>query len=664
MRKSLRLSIILLALGLLVTVLTSCSEMQGEIDANQRPTVSFVNVHDNSHSIVYDYAPEIFWHGSDPDGFVAYYSYADITDSGAIIDPIGYIDQIPDEVWKDTIATAARVFLLSEAGETTEHVFYIRCVDNEGALSEVKYRTFFRTNRPPNVPRIGLSGEDEQNYSTRRVLTSDTLFSAPELSYVHEGIGFSWRGSDPDDKTMYKIPLEYQAILVKSPSDTVFVRRWSDATDITLVNLETGNYTLNVWSRDDGYTLSVNPARVEFYVIRPTFEHNLLVIMEASSTPPAGSMPPTSEIQDYYLQLLEDIAQDIQKAELTFDGLDVRFHTVNNFAFGAGSVVPSRALLSQYKVVIYLQDQFRLNTFPLDYVNHKVGLLEDYLSVGGRAWLCGRMTGYAALHYSTNADARDVMERFFGVTNIVGPASWAGGGGRALAEFIGTRKGIATFPDHQFDTTKAVYNWINPPGYAPGARGLSGVERLERNEYAQTTQYLYSRTAGTTVDVIGDEAEDCTVLQRVQFGSVNYDYPPTQFACYLRTANQNVEQVHSVINRTLLDAGAPNGVGEVVFINNDVIFVAYDEGQPWNDNHVLEVEYTYNPLSAYHLKPCAVRLEGADSDGVFTNLRFRSALTTYSPFYLEYEGAVQEWTQMLNWFFNPELNSFTIITIP
>ncbi|MBD3166297.1 hypothetical protein GF324_06850, partial [bacterium] len=243
-RQSVRIALLSAALFVLtLAFIVSCGKMEGDIDQNQAPEVSFTTVPVNQDT--FSFAPVIYWKGNDPDGFVEHYSYADITDSAAIENPVDYINRIPEEAWTDTIATQARIYLLTEAGETKEHVFYVRCVDNEGAFSEVKYRTFFRENNAPNIPRVGRPSWNDELFDTT-VYVQDTLFTKNEPDNIWTGIDFTWRGSDPDDKALYQIPLEYQTVLVKSPGDTVFVSQWDDDQNITLSGLSTGFYTLYV----------------------------------------------------------------------------------------------------------------------------------------------------------------------------------------------------------------------------------------------------------------------------------------------------------------------------------------------------------------------------------------------------------------------------------
>ncbi|HEX04753.1 MAG TPA: hypothetical protein ENH10_06300, partial [Bacteroidetes bacterium] len=446
--------------------LAGCTDFDGEITANQPPEVEFVNVHADIDTVkvdaagdtliqiplIYDFAPVIYWKGSDSDGFIEYYSFADIIDAAAISDPISYIPRIPQESWVDTIATRATIKLLSEIDDTTEHVFYLRAFDNGGAESAVKYRRFFRSNNPPVIPRIGRTGADEADFANRYVV-ADTLFSAPNLTNIYQGIQFSWRGSDPDDKALFTIPLEFQAILVKSPAETIFVNPWTDEVEVQLIDLETGFYTLNVWARDDGLTKSVAPARAEFNVIRPTFANNLLIVLESpfnTYDPPTLTPPTREKVRDFYEELLDEVAPRITNADLDpSDSVDVRFYSVHS----NNQAVP-RSLISQYKLVIYAAD----HASPVEqwslYTDLKQPVEEDYLRVGGRVWQMGRCLTFTGAYLSN--DNATLLSTFFGIDGLAEPTP-SGEGQNAstwwwsfppsmFAEFVGTRSGLPEFP--------------------------------------------------------------------------------------------------------------------------------------------------------------------------------------------------------------------------
>lgn len=491
------LTTVLLLLAASLSLLGGCGDMKGDVDVNQAPSVRFVTVPLDSSE--FNFAPIIYWTGSDPDGFVEYYSYADITDSAAFEDPIAFYDKIPDEAWTDTIATQARIFLLTEAGERTPHIFYVRCFDNEGQVSEdVVYRTFFRTNQAPDIPRIGLVGwEDEEIQND--VYLRDTLFVGEQVNETWGGVRFTWRGQDPDDKALYRIPLQFQPILVKAPGDTIFQREWSSETEITLSNLETGFYTLYVWARDDGFTLSTAPARAEFNVIKPTFEHNILIVLE----PVSGNFhfPTSGALDTFYTNLITDISADITVADIAMDGENVRIEQLET-ANDSSDVIPM-SLIHQYKMVIFASDKFKQaqSAYGSDYISWRNKVLADYMRVGGRTWYMGRMLVPTALWGSDQgtaneeANSRDLRSDFFAVDQVYGPA-WQGVPG-TYAEFIGTRAGLSSFPSLEFDTSKVEENWLSTLGYLPGSYGQSGVQSIARGENVVTTQYFVSRTAST-----------------------------------------------------------------------------------------------------------------------------------------------------------------------
>jgi hypothetical protein len=670
MKFSLRNSVIWTVFALIVTMMfmSGCGSMEGEVDINQPPNVSFVTVPEDSS--VFDYAPVIYWTGNDPDGFVKHYSYADIIDAEAIANPIAYIDKIPDEAWVDTLATQAQIFLLTDAGDTTEHIFYIRCTDNLGLQSEeVKYRTFFRTNNAPNIPRIGPTGTDETLFSNRYVV-QDTLFSAPSRTAFYPGIQFTWRGSDPDDKALYTIPLEFKASLVKAPSDTQFTTQWNDDQELNITDLETGFYTLNVWARDDGLTESVAPARVEFNVINPTFEHNLLVIMENFAASAFG-LPTADSLTSFYPELLAEIAPQLENVDLDLDdGVDVKFLNFTNTA----DALISKSLISQYKMVIIAADQFNLTNQPFNanYVADKTQVMEEYLRVGGRVWTMGRMIGRGSLNYRRGIFGQQelMMFNFFGVEDIeIREANMLGS--KCYAEWIGTSPGIQGMTGLTFDSTKVDENF--PPGEQFGYvdttnYGQSGVDPIARTVGAQTTQYFSSFTAGRLVSV---ENENVHTIEEVDAGNGTFLFPPTSTQCYLQTAHPNVkwddDYPITVINETFRLLEYPNYQGEVQWVNNDQILISYSEGIPWsnsvgsnawNERDSIRVSYTYDPISEMHLKPCEIRVEMVDTrNNAFNTLRFRTAVSSFSYYFVKEEETVEVWTEMLDWFFNPQLNT-------
>ncbi|MBZ0266382.1 hypothetical protein K8I28_17125 [bacterium] len=629
-----------------------CGDLEGTEKENQRPNVSFVTVPLDSSQ--FSAAPILYWKGNDPDGFVEYYSYADVTDSAAFDNPQAYASEIPEEEWTSTNSTEERIYLLTPAGEIQKHIFYIRCFDDQGEASDIKYRTFFRSNQPPNIPEIGMVGMTDDEIGNS-VYVADTLYSGESITATWPGIQFTWRGNDPDDRSLYKIPLEFQPILVKAPGDTIFKRPFSDNLGIVLANLETGFYTLYVWARDDGLTLSTAPARIEFNVIKPTFENRMLLVVEALERVGQGRPEPDS-LKHFYNRLLTDVLGE----NIVADTVDVRQLMLTDINNRESWI--SNSLVHQYKLVIFANDQFkRLNYQVDDYTSSRNQILIDYLRVGGRLWYQGRMVGKHALD-TTNTGSDDgalLLDEYLFADSLSGRPLWTEAN-LPLADFIGTRSALPQFRNLTFDTSKVGENYLLPT-YAPNNFGLSGAEIIARKPGASTTQYFISLTDTLVVAV---EDEDSEVLTRVTLreGTAQeqtFDYPPTQTDCYIRTINDKVytDGVTSIQNLTLLNNGEANWEGEPIEVNDYLIRVSYSEGEPWSDDDVLAVDYRYDPLTRYHLKPVEIRYErGEVVNFTFSQLRYRTALTSFSYYFVEYDDVVECWDVMLEWFYDPNLH--------
>lgn len=640
-----------LLIALSFSLLSGCADMKGTINENVPPNVDFVTVPKDSSS--FNFAPIIYWAGNDPDGFVEYYSFADITDSAAIQDPLGYYNQIPDEVWTDTIATQARVYLLTETGDEQRHIFYVRCVDNEGAISAPKYRTFNRTNQPPRTPTIGLVGMSDDEMSSS-VYVADTLFSGSEVTETWGGISFTWLGSDPDDRSLYKIPIQFKPVLVKAPGDTIFSMPWSDELGITLSGLETGFYTLYVWARDDGFTLSTAPARIEFNVINPTFEHRLLMWIEGNAEGQAVTRRPSNDsLSAFYRNVLLDV---LGQGAIT-DTVNVRVFMSDNSTDPLKSI--SSALIQQYRMVIIASDQFRRVSLNDDYMNNRNNILASYMQVGGRVWYMGRMLKLQTIGSNTQEGNR-LLEDYFFADSLSGRTNWLGNGLRPLADFIGTQSAVPEMHDLTFTDFRAGENWLNPL-YVDMNYGLSGAEIIARKAGAETTQYYISLTdtlQASATDVDCAVVDTDTLWANTAREYIFY-YPATPINCYLRAPNRNLfpDGVTRIINQTLLDEGFNNYEGEPVVVNNNIIYVSYEEGRPWQDSDILEVDYRYDPLTEWHLKPVEIRMERVEiSQLTFSQLRFRSALTTFSYYFMDYDDVVENWRLMMEWFESPNIH--------
>ncbi len=667
---NIRLILATVLLFAMFTLMIGCGSIEGEINPNIPPTVRLTPVPADSSE--FTFAPTVSWFGNDEDGYVEYYSFADITDSAAIANPVEFYNRIPEDAWIDTIATQATIYLLTEGDSQTPHIFYIRCFDNKGEVNDgVVYATFFRMNNAPTIPRVGPSGVSDSELSNHFVIT-DTVFSGERFTSAWSGHQFQWRGSDPDDRSLYTIPLQYQPILVKSPDDTIFVGDWNQNQNLTLIDLETGFYTLYIRVRDDGFKESVAPGRIEFNVIKPSFEKDVLLIMEMGQVLPFNTLPQPDSIEAFYAKLFNDINGAVPLADLDPNSENVDFFPV----YASDLTLPPRSSVHKYKVVILVQDQVQHQNYGQGqggpgYKYYRNKLFLDYLAVGGRLWMSGRMMAPFVLPSHTiptgGFDPMGILlPDFFSVNSVVSGQPYSVSQMNAYAEFVGTQPGVEEFPELSFDYNKIDENFARNPLtdsiYVDTLqRGLTGVDRISRGQMATTTQYFKSFTNEYDGRITGEDSGVISnlTIQTAQ-GPQLVNIKPTPIQCNIQTAHLNVDAGREIVvrNTTLQENGEANWLGEVVQVNSDYIKVSYLWGTPWKDSDVLSVDYYYDPLSSMHLTPVEVRFERTEYVNLIQQtLLSRTAMSTFSYYFMEYDGTKLAWTEMLNWFLSPTLNN-------
>lgn len=639
-KKFLQVSLFFAAAGLIIAWINGCGDitgnMSGEKRANIPPIVEFANV--PAHQDTFSFAPVIYWKGSDKDGFVEYFEYADIIDSTALADPDYFIDFIPEESWVRTGMTANTIYLLTESGQITEHVFYLKCVDDQDTESEVIYRTFYRTNEPPNVPLIKWFEDNDEHYSSSQML-EDTLYVLDEVTTTWPGLGFTWKSSDPDDRDLYAIPLEYKYYLEKVPHDTVWrwvSQTWTANQDLTITGLDAGHYTLTVWARDDGFELSTRPASITFDVFKPSFEKSILLLdctkwNGRGHQNRGGDVVPGHQIGDVYKELVSEVSTNYPDWEYRHFPDDI--DTLN------------KSFLGQYRLIIWFSENHTSSgaAFESD--------MRKYVNVGGRLWVLGAFTKRNLISNTTMGLAGSV---YAGPPAGVNVPSYQ-------AEFVGAQSGVTDLPDLTIDTEKIDSTWqfwFNT-GYKlrpllPGVDILTvlGTGTLVRTE---TAYYFKSYTDTASGDVFDTTAIVVDIVQ-VTSDSAFY-YPPTPLDCLIKLPDKRVRNVSRVFNQNR------NEYGEVVSITNNLgqyketyVRVSYQSGEPWSLTDVIRVDYSYLPFSDFHFKPCAVRFERLQEldDGGFTIL-YRAAVFTFPLYFLDNtDGSVSRmFRQMLNWFFLP-----------
>lgn len=625
-------------------------DLVGDIDKNQLPIVEFTNV--PSPGDTFSYAPVICWKGRDSDGFVELYAYADITDSAALMDPVYYIDFIPEEAWVETEATSDTVYLLTETGEITEHVFYLKCFDDQNVESKIIYRTFYRTNKPPNVPLIKWYTSPDTCYRYDRIL-SDTLYCLENITDTWPGLGFSWKSSDPDDRALYTIPLQFRYYLEKVPHDTIWkwvADDWTNKQELMFSDLETGHYIFSVWVRDDGLEISERSATIRFNVYKPTFEKPLLLLditgLEARSRPGRGDVIPETLVGELYQQLFSPVT-DFDYLHLTSDGIEV----------------PCKSLLGTYKLVVLFSE----NPSSPDVITAIVdSLIFNYVLIGGRLWVAGyylRSNDIISGRVYDPSDTTRIRRLFFTLdladSKFANPIATYP---PSRPDFIGATSGVIELPDLEVDTAKIteIYSEFIPRTMEYPF--LPGIDIFTTGDDAETIYYFRSYTDTLTGDVIADTCLNSRgEPDGVKAFAESIFYPPTPFDCLVKMPKNRITEISRIENVT-------RGIeGEVLSWTNDISFsdgnhalarVSYPYGEPWSVNDIIVVDYCYQPTSETHLKPCAVRYEKLSDprEGQGLELRYRIAVFTFPLYFLDNsEGKVDIMiANMLTWFNQPQ----------
>ncbi len=212
---------------------------------------------------VFSYAPMIFWRGSDADGFVESYRYYDFACDEEDCEVAEFIQRVeqndPTIQWTETVNTQTSINLTTSLGRIQRHVVFVQAIDNDGAVSSAAMRTFNRSNRAPNSPKIayykdGYSQVSQPGEYQRHIIGYEDIFTDPSVvnqlrtnvSPYYEipinedplinwsGLRFLVSGDDPDDQALVTIPLEFQYLLHRIPDSLVDEWMAADAEDTDL----------------------------------------------------------------------------------------------------------------------------------------------------------------------------------------------------------------------------------------------------------------------------------------------------------------------------------------------------------------------------------------------------------------------------------------------
>jgi len=416
MRKSkvLVISYGLVLTGLLITSLGLKCNIQGTRPGNINPVIKFANIPEDGTTFTSQ--PVVYWFGKDVDGFVAKYQYIvfkasqiqllgyGVDSLGVDTDFVNFLESIPDSFWivdltkwgktldslGEEVIVPVELVTIVGAGQTNDEIqlfasanpnviilqfLFLRAVDNVSATSNVIYRTFSRTNHPPNSK---IEFDNQEIY-----------YSLSDTTRTWKGIPIAWGGSDSLDYPLGEPPLEFSwklFYLGTSESDTLSPDtsnllavsydpndgdEWVKAKGTILpAGLETGYHMFRVQSRDDAFIEDASPAQTIFYVIKPSFDKEILIVdITKFGATAYGEANNPNLYRIYYTQMLANAN-----------------HPAESLWQMAGDVnfTPDERLLSQYKLVIVVnQDRGAGIADPL------ARQLIKYLDVGGNLWIMG-----------------------------------------------------------------------------------------------------------------------------------------------------------------------------------------------------------------------------------------------------------------------------------
>ena len=415
---------------------SACSKLskKGTAPSNIPPEAFIVNIPTDSSQ--FNTLDTLYWYGFDQDGYITRYQYlviADTCDTGYIVpkDSDGYIlssfvqtiERMSPENWNDSYVSSSlnigKSFIHADdsagtfdkvmffASEDTSAIvpqyFFVRAVDNEGAVSKIwkpdsekgsNFRFFKRTNIPPNT--------------TIKYDTAIVEYCLPETTTDWGGIRIGWSGIDPDYRKnpplFYSWKL-YGPYALKPPKDIDTTKDlyysswdgitnspWVDSTSRLLVGLENapeedfGWYQFRVQARDDAFVPDPTPAIATFKIIKPPFlfsenDQNKVLLVDATSYDGRIAVPDTAKIRGFYRGLLDSL---------------VAADSINSYSYyryDPVKVLPLKEeVASHYKLVILFNEgrYSAIQGYPI--LSNDTGfiLLERYLKVGGRVWMIGQ----------------------------------------------------------------------------------------------------------------------------------------------------------------------------------------------------------------------------------------------------------------------------------
>lgn len=418
----------LLMVVLLLGAGCSDTEPAGDKPDNKAPVVNIVNIPPNESFFTQN--PEIFWYGTDIDGYIIAYEYLVVRTDSLVdigIDPTdesslrAFAAESTNE-WLEIDVNSSegsptrqriKLFAGEDPDLAVEQVFFVRAVDDDDARSDVDFRLYSRSNHPPDT-KISISGG------------STVFWNLADTTSSYKGISISWEGSDdldfgdgdteePTFEYYFQLfgPYPYldttdlagtvdtlnMSKLIATGIDTASGSNWLTTEGVSVFNLfrneppsdttRSGWFVAKATARDDAFVPDPTPAYVAFKAIDPHFENELLVSLRTAvaTTAALGAIRETETYKNPDGSLttiypLDSLINYMQDAFTEAGYGDATFITPRS-----SSTALSRDLLAHYRNVVIFDEGASEGRRGSAMSTALFNQLAEYMDLGGNVWI-------------------------------------------------------------------------------------------------------------------------------------------------------------------------------------------------------------------------------------------------------------------------------------
>ncbi len=293
------------------------------------------------------------WTGGDDDGFVSRYQYRYITYHLAPGSATNWL-LFDSTAWKDTTATSVTIAFNSNQ-TINKQVFYVRAIDNEGAIDPVAVsRVLYTTKASPPATTI------------LNPLSNTSVFALSTVSDWWTGITLQFKAVD---MTVNGQIVEYawsvdggEMHWVADPNVIITPESFKQPLS--------GIHYIKVSSRNNTNLVDLAGDSVAIKLLPPTFEKNVLIIDETDefNLPFITLNIPDQTVDDFYARV--------------FPGADT-------WDYKTKGGMPPRDTLAHYKLILWHADD-RPVSVPHKISDPKnIAIFTDYLRVGGKFLMSG-----------------------------------------------------------------------------------------------------------------------------------------------------------------------------------------------------------------------------------------------------------------------------------